>query len=197
MSTRKKLVIMLTVSFCSAIIMAIVLGIVNHFQPISDYTIPLVNLTLPRFYDIFIVLIPVNAILGAFFFLIPCLTARYHLCRDDKETMFDGLMSGLMVGFIIGLMSGLEFGLVSGLVAGFVTGFTFTLLVGTVFGLGFGLMSGLGLGLGSGLISGLGFGLVIGFVVGIGIVAILTIIIGLIFVIKKIIHSHAKLSKNL
>lgn len=191
MSTRKKCGIMAIVSIWSTAIIAIILSMVNHFGKVSVYAIPWINLTVPYWWDIPLLLVYVNISLAFFFFKVPL--------RDYDQ------INGI---FTIELIAGVILGVIAAILT--INGhFTGGLILGTVFATFLGstyenspsykvkfkdgiiaaISSGLIFGLAVGLIAGIGVGFLTA--IGIGLISSLLVI-----VICLIVDFHRFLLKN-
>lgn len=118
---RKKLLGLLTISTdVTAIITATILSITSRFQPIPVYTIPIINLTLSRWWDIALAPLTLNL-----YFLLIFLFAEenthiesliQNLEKLDSSGVYVALgiftpMILMLIGIICGLINGFGIGL--------------------------------------------------------------------------------------
>lgn len=171
MNKREKFVSMGVISFGSAVIMAGILALVP--KTVATYTIPGVNLTLSRWWDIPLLLIWLNLILGFWYFLVPYLVKRYEIAEIEEVDLWMPIISGfgfaLLFGVIGRLDTGPEGGIIWGLLLGLPGGLGMAVTTGRQIDPVIGLAGRLVCRFVSGLAGGLGMGLAIGFVSGFGI----------------------------
>ena len=111
MNKRKKfgiMVIMAKASIWSAITMTTVCALTDHFGGADTYSIPWINLTFSRWWDVLFLPVCVNIILGLFFF-----ENRHRIDSEDYKF-------GFLLQFLFGLVLVFWFGFGVGLMVGFI-----------------------------------------------------------------------------
>ena len=178
--TKKRLIIMISITFWGAFATMLVLFAANQFARIPNY----------RWWDILLLSTFINLISSIFLFGVPFFVKRIQ--KFDITEFKIGFGAGITTGFLGGINNITQYGfgllgeVVFGIIIGYIMSCMFIMAIkGIDDGGGIGLHIGIGcgIGLGIGLIHGFGIGLI----VGLGLLTFFGLIIKMAFIQKKIL----------